>query len=45
LLIITKGELDRVADISQLARFGAAELNAARHLAVMDIQAGNDPLC
>ena len=43
LLVVTDGEFHRVADITQPAGFRASELHAARNLAVMNVQAGNDP--
>ncbi len=40
--VIAEREFHRVADIAQTARFGTAKLHAAGHLAVMDIEAGDD---
>ena len=45
LLVVTQGEGDRIADIAQFARFGFAELDAARDLAIMDVEARNDTFC
>src|SRR5256885_2320896 len=42
LFVVTQREFDGVADVAQFARFGPAELNAARDLAIMHVQAGND---
>ena len=42
LVVVTHGELHRVADIAQSALFGAAKLHAARDLSVVNVQAGND---
>ena len=42
LLVIAQRQGDGIADITQFARFGFAELDAARHLAVMHVQAGDD---
>src|SRR5436190_13084909 len=42
LVVVAAGELDGVADVAQLARFGAAELDAAGDLTRVDVQTGND---
>ena len=42
LLVIAQRQFDRVAHVAQFARFGPAEPDAARDLAVMNIQARND---
>ena len=39
LVIIAQRQFDGIADVSQLTRFGPAELDAARDLAIMHIQA------
>jgi hypothetical protein len=45
LLVVAQGEFHRVANIAQAALFGHAELDAARDLAVMDVEARNDTFC
>ena len=45
LVVVADGEFDRVADVAQFARFGFAELDAARDLAVMDVETRNDTFC
>src|SRR6185312_10970898 len=45
LLVVTQRQSDRVADIAQFARFGLAELHAASHLAVVNVQARYDTFC
>ena len=42
LLVVAEGEFHGVADVAQAALFGDAELDAARDLAGVDIEAGND---
>jgi hypothetical protein len=42
LLIVTKREFHRVADIPEFTGLGLAELDAAGDLAGMNVQAGND---
>jgi hypothetical protein len=42
LLIITHGEIDRIANIGEFAGFGAAKLAASCHSTVMDVEARND---
>src|SRR5439155_10218009 len=42
LLIIAQRQLDGIAYVAQFARLGFTELDAARHLAVMHVQAGDD---
>src|SRR5881394_74437 len=45
LIVVPDRQLDGIANIAQFALFGIAELNPARDLAAMDIQARNDTLC
>jgi hypothetical protein len=45
LLIVLQSELNRITHIAQLALFGLAELDAASHLTVMNVQARNDAFC
>jgi hypothetical protein len=42
LFVVTKGQLDRVPDIPEFARFGSAELDAAGDLAAVHVQARDD---
>src|ERR1039458_2358425 len=42
LFVVTQCEFHRVADVAQFARFGLAELDAARDFAVMHVEARND---
>jgi hypothetical protein len=42
LLVIAERELHGVADIAEFARLSLAELDPARNLAGVDIEAGND---
>ena len=42
LIVIAHRQLDRIADIAQPALLGLAELDAARHLPIMHIQARYD---
>ena len=42
LLVVAERQLDRVADVAKFARLGLAELDAARNLAVVNIEARND---
>ena len=45
LLVVAEGEFHGVADVAQFARFGLAELDAARDLAVMDVETRDDTFC
>ena len=45
LLVVAQGQFHGVADIAQFARLGFAELDAARDVAVMDVEARNDTFC
>jgi hypothetical protein len=42
LLVIAQRQLARIAHIAQLARLSFAELHAAGHLTVMNVQTRND---
>ena len=42
LLVVAEGEFHRVADVAQFARLGLAELDAARDLAVVNVETRND---
>ena len=45
LLVVAEREFHGVADVAQAALFGDAELDAARDLAVVDVEAGDDTFC
>jgi hypothetical protein len=45
LLVVAEREFHRVADVAQAALFGDAKLDAARDLAVVDVEAGDDTFC
>jgi len=45
LVVVAEGEFDGVADIFQFTGLGLAELDAARDLAGVHIEAGNDTFC
>ena len=42
LFVVAFGQLNGIAHVTEFAAFGLAELDAPRHLAVMDIKAGDD---
>ena len=42
LLVVAEREGDRVADVAEFARLGLAELDAARDLAVVNVETRND---
>ena len=44
LLVVAEREFNRVAHIAEFARLGLAELDAARDLAIVNIEARNDSL-
>ena len=45
LFIVAERELHRVADVAQAALLGHAELDAARDLAVVNVETRNDTFC
>ena len=40
LLVVADREIDRIAHVTQLAGLSFAELNTARHVAIVNIEAG-----
>ena len=42
LVVVAERQFHRIADVAQPAFLGAAELHAARHFSIMNIEAGND---
>jgi len=45
LLVVAEREFHRVADVAQATGFRDAELDAARDVAVVNVEAGNDTFC
>jgi hypothetical protein len=45
LFVVAEREFHGVADIFQFAGFGAAKLDTARDLAIMNVETGNDTFC
>ena len=45
LLVVAEGEFHGVADVAQAALLGDAELDAARDMAVVDVETRDDTFC